>query len=510
MRLSETRGRWVLAATVLGSGLAMLDATVVNIALDRISHDLGASFAGLQWTVNAYTLSLAALILLGGSLGDRFGRRRMFLFGTVWFALASLLCGTVSSIGLLIAARTLQGIGGALLTPSSLAIISASFAHEERAKAVGAWSGLSGIAGAVGPFVGGWLVEISWRTVFLVNLPVAIAIVLITVRHVPESRDPQASPSLDVPGTLLGAVGLAGTTYALIMAGASGLTAATVVAGVVGVLALVAFVARERRARNPLIPLELFRNPQFTAANLSTLLVYGALGAMIFLLVLQLQVVARFSPFVAGAALLPVTVLMLLFSARSGALAQRIGPRPQMTVGPLVCALGLLLLLRVGAGASYLLDVLPAVFVFGLGLATTVAPLTATVLGSAEDRHAGVASGVNNAIARAAGLLSVATIPVVTGLSGNVTSDPVAFGAGFRQAMLLCAGLLAVGALVSFTLIRNPLATAPPGAPAGVPAAAGTPPAAAQFGDTGHVHVEQQVHCAISGPALCPRERSGD
>lgn len=498
MRLSESRGRWVLAATVLGTGLTMLDATVVNIALDRIAHDLGATFAGLQWTVNAYTLTLAALILLGGSLGDRFGRKRLFIIGTVWFALASLLCGTVNSVGLLIAARALQGIGGALLTPSSLAIISASFAHNERAKAVGAWSGLAGIAGAVGPFVGGWLVEWTWRAVFLVNLPVAVAIVLITLRHVPESSDPQASQSLDIPGTVLGAVGLAGTTYALIMGGASGLTAATVTAGIVGVLSLAAFVVVERRARDPLVPLELFRNAQFTAANLATLLVYGALSAMIFLLVLQLQVVAGFSPLLAGSTMLPVTVLMLLFSARSGALAQRIGPRLQMTVGPLICALGLLLLLRVGPGAAYFVDVLPAVIVFGLGLAATVAPLTATVLGSAEDRHAGVASGVNNAIARAAGLLSVATIPAVTGLTGAVTSDPVAFNSGFHAAMLLCAGLLAVGGALSFALIRNML---------GVPSADEVAIEGEPISVDGHVHVESQLNCAIGGPALCPRER---
>ncbi|MGH3625660.1 MAG: MFS transporter, partial [Sciscionella sp.] len=332
LSLASARGRWVLATTALGSGLALLDSTVVNVALGRMGRELDAGFSGLQWTVNGYTLTLASLMLLGGSLGDRLGRRRVFLVGVVWFALASLLCGVAPNIELLVAARALQGIGGALLTPGSLAIISASFRPEDRTKAVGAWSGLGGVAGAVGPFVGGWLVEWSWRAVFLINLPFAALIVVMALRHVPESRDIEAGTRLDIPGTVLCAIGLAGLTYGLTAVGDAGLAPAVVVSLAVGVLALVAFVAVQRRSANPLMPLELFANTQFSAANVATLLMYGALGPVFFLVVLQLQVVAGFSPLAAGTAMLPVTGLMLLLSARAGALAQRIGPRLPMTV----------------------------------------------------------------------------------------------------------------------------------------------------------------------------------
>src|SRR4051794_35917976 len=422
LRMGTAAGRWVLATTVLGSGLAMIDGTVVNVALERIGTDLGAGFADLQWTVNAYTLALASLILLGGSLGDHLGRRRVFVVGVVWFALASLLCGLAPNVGVLIAARALQGVGGALLTPGSLALISASFHGRDRAAAVGAWSGLGGIAGAVGPFLGGWLVEISWRLVFLINLPLAALIVVVALRHVPESRDTEAAKGLDYTGTVLGALGLGALTYGLTGLGSSGGLAAA--AGVVvGIAALVAFVVVERRSPHPLVPPALFANATFSAANGVTLLMYAALGTVFLMLVLQLQVVAGFSPLAAGAALLPVTLVMLAFSARSGALAGRIGPRLQLTVGPLVSAGGLVLMLRIGPGTSgiegWLLDVLPAVLVFGAGLALTVAPLTATVLDAAPDRFAGSASGVNNAVARAAGLLAVAVVPVLAGITGD-------------------------------------------------------------------------------------------
>ncbi|MEV1291971.1 DHA2 family efflux MFS transporter permease subunit [Pseudonocardia sp. NPDC049635] len=327
LRMGTSRGRWVLFTTVLGSGLAMLDATVVNVALGRIGAEFDTGFSGLQWTVNAYTLTLASLILLGGSLGDRFGRRRVFVVGVVWFAVASLLCGVAQNIEMLIAARALQGVGGALLTPGSLAIISASFRGTDRAAAVGAWSGLGGIAGAVGPFLGGWLVEWSWRAVFLVNLPVAVVIVVVAARHVPESRDPQAAPRLDVAGTVLAVTGLAGLTWALTSAGEQGVDAVVTTVGVAGVLALAGFVLVERRSTHPLVPMALFRNPQFSAANAVTLMVYAALGGLFVLLVLHLQVVVGFSPLQAGAALLPVTLLMLVFSAGAGRLGQRIGPR---------------------------------------------------------------------------------------------------------------------------------------------------------------------------------------
>jgi len=495
MRMGTPGGRWVLFTTVLGSGLAMLDATVVNVALVRIGRELGADFSGLQWTINAYTLTLAALILLGGSLGDRFGRRRVFVFGVVWFAAASLLCGLAQNIEMLVAARALQGIGGALLTPGSLAIISASFHGADRAAAVGAWSGLGGVAAAVGPFLGGWLVEWSWRAVFLVNLPVAALIVAVAARHVPESRDPDAAPHLDLAGTALAVAGLGGLTYSLTAAGEAGASTAVIGAGVVGVLALVAFVLVERRSKHPLVPTQLFGNAQFSAANAVTLLVYAALGVLFVLLVLQLQVVGGFSPLLAGTALLPVTAIMLLFSARVGALAQRIGPRVPLTAGSVVAAVGLLLMLRIGPGASYLIDVLPPVIVFGAGLALIVAPLTATVLDAAPDRYAGAASGVNNAVARAAGLLAVAVIPAAAGIGGADYTDSLTFGAGFRTAVLINSGLLVAGALVAFTLIRRPL-TVPE-------------PDEAQAAPTTRVRLEECLHCGVSGPQVHPREPGG-
>ena len=462
LRMGTPAARWVLLTTVLGSGLVMLDGTVVNVALGRIGADLDASFGGLQWTVNAYTLTLASLILLGGSLGDRYGRRRVFVIGVVWFAVASLLCGLAPNLELLVAGRALQGAGGALLTPGSLALISASFRGPDRAAAIGAWSGLGGIAGAVGPFVGGWLVEWNWRAVFLINLPLAVLVVVVALRHVPESRDPEAAPGLDVPGTVLAALSLAALTWSLTALGEGGAAGVPLAVLALGLVALAAFVAVEHRSRHPLVPPQLFADRNFAAANVATLLVYGALGVVFLLLVLQLQVVAGFSPTVAGAALLPVTVIMLVFSARAGALSERIGPRLPMTVGPLVSAAGLLLLRGVGPGASWVGDVLPGVVVFGAGLALTVAPLTATVLASAPDRFVGAASGVNNAVARAAGLLSVALIPGLAGLGGADYTDPAAFDAGFRTALLISAGLLAAAGLVSFLLVRRPRQTPTP------------------------------------------------
>jgi EmrB/QacA subfamily drug resistance transporter len=495
VRMGTAQGRWVLFATVLGSGLAMLDATVVNVALERIGTELDAGFSGLQWTINAYTLTLAALILLGGSLGDRFGRRRVFVIGVVWFAAGSLLCGLAPNIEMLVAARALQGVGGALLTPGSLAIISASFHGSDRSAAVGAWSGLGGVAGAVGPFVGGWLVEWNWRAVFLVNLPVAALIVVVAARYVPESRDPDAAPRLDLAGTTLAALGLGGLTYALTAAGDSGVSPTVVVLGALGVAGLAVFVMVERSSMHPLVPTALFRNAQFSAANAVTLFVYAALGVLFVLLVLHLQVVAGFSPLLAGSALLPLTVIMLVFSARVGALAQQIGPRILLTMGPLVSTAGVLLMLRINVDASYALDVLPAVTVFGAGLALTVAPLTATVLDSAADRYAGVASGVNNAVARAAGLLAVAVVPVVAGIGGDDYTDPVTFGASFRTALLIIAGLLVAGALVAFGLIRRPLDAAETAQGEPVDGAA-----ARRF------RLEECAHCGVTGPQVYPRQ----
>jgi EmrB/QacA subfamily drug resistance transporter len=452
VRLGTTSGRAVVAAATMGSGMVLLDGTVVNVALRTIGADLDASLAELQWVSNGYLLSLASLILLGGALGDRFGRRRVFLVGTAWFALASLLCGMAPTAAVLIAARILQGVGAALLTPGSLAMIQGAFAPDDRARAIGSWSGLGSIAAAVGPFVGGALVQYAdWRWIFLVNLPLAVATVAVARRWVPESRDPGPPPRFDPAGAVLTALALGGTTYALIEWGGALAPGAALVALVAAVL----FLAVERRSSHPMLPLGIFAERTFAAANAMTLLVYAALGAVLFFLVLQLQTVGGFSPLLAGLATLPLTVCMLLLAARGGALAARIGPRVPMSLGPLVMAGGMLLLRRVGPDPSYLSDVLPGITVFGLGLALMVAPLTATVLASAPDEHAGLASGVNNALARAGSLLSVAALPLVVGLSGAQYADPAVFDGAYRSALVICAGLLASGGLLAWLTIRN-------------------------------------------------------
>jgi EmrB/QacA subfamily drug resistance transporter len=435
--------------------MASLDGTVVNIALPALGRDLHAGFEGLQWVVSGYTLTLASLILLGGSLGDRFGRRRIFLVGTVWFAVASALCALAPSIEVLVAMRAFEGVGAAMLTPGSLAMIQASFADKDRGKAIGAWSGFGGIATAVGPFLGGYLVEgPGWRWVFVINIPVAILVLAITRRHVPESFDPDPPKRLDVVGAVVGAIGLGGVTYGLISAG-SGWSATSVIAIVVGLLSLGAFVVNEHRSPNPMIPTSMFRNRQFTAANIVTFLVYAALGGLFFFLVIDLQVVAGFSPLLAGTALLPVTAIMLVLSAPAGDLSAHIGPRLPMSLGPLIAACGVLLLRGIGPHASYALDVLPGVTLFGLGLALLVTPLTMTVMGAVPAQHAGIASGINNAVARVAGLLAVAVLPLVAGLSGDAYQEPLRFAAGFRVAMIACAALLAVGGVSAACTIRN-------------------------------------------------------
>ena len=452
LRLGTAQGRWTVLATVLASAMAFLDSTAVNVALPTIGRDLDASLSGLQWTVTGYTLALASLVLLGGALGDRFGRRRVFLVGVVWFAATSLLCGLAPSTGLLVAARVLQGIGGALLVPGSLSIIQASFAHADRAKAIGLWSGLGGIAGLGGPFLAGFLVDtVSWRWVFLLNVPLAVAVVLVALRHVPESRDPAHHGRFDVGGALTAALALGGVTYALIDAGAG---PGTWVALALGLAAGVGFVVQERRAADPMLPLGVFADRQFTGANLTTLAVYGALGGMSFFLVLQLQTVLGYDALAAGAAVVPSILIISLLSSRAGALAGRIGPRLPMTVGPLVAGSGVLYLSFVDAGTGWVTGVLPGSVLFGLGMATTVAPLTATVLGAAPDHLAGVASGVNNAVARAAQLLAVAALPLAVGLSGDDYARPDAFTDGYALAMRLCAGLIALGGVISLVTIR--------------------------------------------------------
>ncbi|WP_369224028.1 MFS transporter [Streptomyces sp. R39] len=463
VRLASSQGKWILLTTVLGSSMAMLDSTVVNVALPRIGRDLDASLSALQWTINAYMLTLAGLILLGGSLGDQYGRRKIFVLGVVWFAAASLMCGLAPTDTVLIAARALQGIGGALLTPGSLALIQASFHPDDRARAVGLWSGFGGIGAAVGPFLGGWLVDgPGWRWVFLLNVPLALLCVPIALRHVPESdggtsRSSEAESGggrahgrFDVLGAALGALTLGLVTFALIEAGAASLLA------VAGVAAGVAFWYVEKRRRDPMLPLDIFGSRQFTALNIVTLCVYGAFGGYFFLTALQLQVVAGYSALAAGTALLPTTALMLLFSARSGALADRIGPRIPLTVGPLLCAAAMLLMLRVGEHADYLTDVLPAVLVQGVGMVTLVAPLTASVLASVDTSRAGIASGINNAAARAASLIAVAALPLLAGMGPEAYRSAPAFDAAFDRAMPICAGALVVGAALAFAMVRRP------------------------------------------------------
>jgi EmrB/QacA subfamily drug resistance transporter len=449
-------GRWVLAIAVLGSGIVFLDGTVVNVALPRIGEDFDASLSSLQWTLNAYTLALAGLLLLGGSLGDRYGRRRIFVIGVGVFTAASLLCAIAPSANALIVARLLQGVGGALLTPGSLAMIEASFRREDRARAIGAWSGLGGVATALGPLLGGWLVEaVSWRAIFLINVPIGAFVALMATRHVPETRDPNAPDRPDGIGAVLAAVGLGGTTYALIEAPDAGFTPAIAVAAIAGVAALIAFIVQERRSAHPMMPLGLFSSRQFSAANAVTFVVYAALSGVFFLLVAFLQIAAGYSPIAAGAASLPVTALMLLFSARAGALAQRIGARVPLTVGPLVIAVGMVMMGRIDPDGDYVTSVLPSVIVFGIGLTLVVAPVTATVLAAAETRYSGIASGINNAVSRVGGLLAVAVLPLIAGLTGDSFYDPAAMTDGFRTAMYVTAGLSALGGVIAWLTIDS-------------------------------------------------------
>jgi EmrB/QacA subfamily drug resistance transporter len=455
IRLDEPRGRWVLAVAVLGSAVASLEATVINVALPSIGRDLGADVAGLQWTLNGYLLTLASLILVGGSLGDRLGRRRVFVIGVIWFTGASVLCAVAPSVGALVAARVLQGVGGALLTPGSLAIIESTFVPGDRARAIGAWSALGGVAGAVGPLLGGWIVQtFTWRWVFLINLPVGVIVVLAALRHVPESRDPEASPENDYLGSALITLGLGGVTYALIDAG-GGFSPVGIAAAIVGPLAILGFIVAERRSRAPMLPLDIFRSRQFTAANLVTFVIYGAMAGVFFLLAVELQTGLGYSPIQAGASTLPMTALMLAFAARGGELATRIGPRIPLTIGPLLIAAGMLLMLRIEPGASYVTAVLPAVVVFGCGLVFVVAPVTATVLAAAPARHSGVASGINNAVARTAGLMAVAVLPLAAGLSGAVYEDPQALTSAFHTAMIITACVAASGGLIAWLTIRS-------------------------------------------------------
>ncbi len=473
---------------MLGAGIVMIDGTVVNVALPAIGRTFHSGLATLQWTVTAYTLTLAAFILVGGSIGDRYGRRRSFIIGVLWFAAASLACGLAPTAGVLILARALQGVGAALLTPESLAILQATFRPEDRAQAIGTWSGLSGVGAAIGPFVGGYLIQAySWRLIFLINLPLVAAVVWIARRHVPETNDPTAVGRLDFAGAGLATLGLGTLIYGLIEGADGGWMRPGVVAALAtAVVAAAAFVAVERRATHPMLPFDIFRSRQFTSANAVTFMVYGALGGALFLLPIQLQTVLGYSPLEAGTALLPITLVMLALSARAGKLSQRIGPRLPMTLGPIVAGIGLALLSMVQPGATYLGTFLPAIVVFALGLALTVSPLTATVLGAAPVEHAGLASAVNNAVARTAGLIAVAVLPAAAGLTAASYLRPSDFGSGFGLAMWLAAGACALGGVVAaFTIRREPV-----------------PGLAAEEG--------ARFSCPLDAPPMCtPDERSG-
>ena len=497
----EASKPWVLAAAIIGSSMAFVDGTVVNVALPAIQADLRATAFQAQWVVESYALLLAALLLVGGALGDHFGRRRIFALGVGIFAVASMACALASSVQQLIAARALQGIGGALLVPGSLALISAAFAEKERGKAIGTWSGASGITGAVGPVLGGFLVDyFSWTWAFLINLPMALGVLWIVWRHVPESRGEAASGGLDLWGALLATAGLGGIVYAFIEAPTQQWRSVPVLAALgIGIAASAAFVAVERRARTPMLPLGLLRIGNFSGANLLTLLLYAALGGGLYFFPLNLIQVQGYSATVAGAALLPFIVIMFALSGWAGQLVDRVGPRLPLVAGPAIAAVGFALFALPGANASYWRHFLPAVVVLGFGMTVTVAPLTTTVMNAVGPGQAGVASGVNNAVSRAAAVLAIAVFGVLMAWAFDAAlaerlrglgASPAAtafleaersklagaamppgldaataaalrravaesFVAGFRWVMLVSAGLALLSAFCAWRMIRD-------------------------------------------------------
>jgi len=488
---------WVLGATILGSSLAFVDGTIVNVALPALQRDLGATVADVQWVVEAYAVLLAALLLVGGALGDRIGRRRAYAAGIVVFALASAACGVAGTVRQLVVARAVQGVGAALLVPGSLAIISASFPERERGRAIGTWSAFTGVATALGPLVGGWLIEhVSWRWAFFVNLPVAAAVLALLLWRVPESRDPDAVGAPDVPGAVLVAAGLGGIVYGVIESSRLGWRDPRVTAALAGgATALLAFGVVEARTPSPMVPLALFRSRMFVGANLLTLLLYAGLGSLFFFLPMTLIQVHGYSATAAGAAALPLIVVMSVLSRWSGGLIDRVGPTVPLVAGPLIAAAGFALFALPGTGGRYWTTFFPAMLVLGLGMAISVAPLTTTVMNSVDARHAGVASGVNNAVSRIGGVLAIALMSVLVlhvfdreldrGLvaarmeadvrqavhaervkmgAADVPGNPSAavrrvvgdaFVAGFRRMVLVAAALAVVSALIAAATIRR-------------------------------------------------------
>lgn len=413
--MGSSKQRWTLIATIVASSMTFIDLTVVNVALPAMQKELGATITDVQWVVEAYALFLGALILVGGSLGDQFGRKRIFLIGVVWFTAASVWCGMAPNPRVLIVGRALQGIGAAFLVPGSLAIISATFDGAERGRAIGTWSGFSAITTAVGPVIGGWLIEnVSWRSAFFINVPLGAIVVFLSLRCMDESRDPSRTGRIDWIGALLAVVGLGGVVLGLLEWPPLGPGHPIVIGSlVVGVIALALFIYAEHREKSPMMPPYLFQSRAFSLTNLLTLLLYGALGVVFFLVPLLLIQVKGYSATAAGAAFLPFPIIMFVLSRWSGGLVARTGPRLPLTVGPAIAAVGLGLFARIGVGDSYWMGVFPAVAVLGLGMAITVAPLTTTVMSAVPSDHAGVASGINNTVARVAGLLAIAVFGVV-------------------------------------------------------------------------------------------------
>ncbi|MGF1473916.1 MAG: MFS transporter [Rubrobacteraceae bacterium] len=497
---SRISGPWVLAATIIASGMGFMDGTIVNVALPVIQQELDATAVDALWIVESYALMLAALILVGGSLGDHYGRRRIFMIGVGLFTVASVWCGLSPSSESLIAARAVQGVGGALMIPGSLAIISASFSEENRGKAIGTWSGFSGVTAALGPVVGGLLIDfVSWRAAFLINVPLALVVLYICVRHVPESRDEDAS-RLDLVGATLATVGLGGLVFGLIEASSHGITDPLVfVPLLVGVGGLAAFLYNEHRTREPMMPLSMFRSRNFSGANLLTMLLYMGLGGALYFFPFVLQQVHGYSATAAGSAFLPFIVLTFLLSRWAGGLVSSIGPRIPLTIGPIITAVGFFMFSLPGTGGSYWTTFFPAVVVMGLGMSLVIAPLTTTALNSVSGRHSGLASGVNNAVSRTATLLAVAIMGVFvfaafsSSLENQVstldlsqeeravleerqvdlgaaqppesvdeeTAAAIAlavdesFVAGFRLAMYIAAGLALASALAAFLIIQG-------------------------------------------------------